>query len=398
MKWTPTTLSNRVDELDLVRGFSLLGIFIANMLHFHTPYLYIDPYSYFTSSSDWMTLQFIKIYVEASFYPLFAIMFGYGLNMQFEKTQRLKTPFAPIMSKRLAILVLIGLIHAWLIWSGDILFTYALMGFVMIAAVRIPKKWLIPIASFIYIIPTSIMIIGLFLLERANPDALMTGYANYHQIERSISAYARGSFGEIFSFRFFEWLLFGLTNSMLALLIILPLIMFGAGLSKWKIIERASEMKVRLTIIALICIGLGVWLKSTPFHYGETMDYQMLQTLFGGPILGIGYAAALLVLYQLPIVKILLRPFTKAGRMSLTVYITQSIIATTIFYAYGFGLYGKVDLITGTWMAVGIFVIQVLLAEIWLMKFRMGPIEWVWRKLTYGKKIVKKDEKNEQLS
>ena len=84
--------------------------------------------------------------------------------------------------------------------------------------------------------------------------------------------------------------------------------------------------------------------------------------------------------------------------MSLTTYITQSIVATTIFYSYGFGMYGKVDLETGVWIALGIFVVQVIIAELWLMKFSMGPLEWLWRKATYGKKLPNKEGKGHPLS
>lgn len=84
--------------------------------------------------------------------------------------------------------------------------------------------------------------------------------------------------------------------------------------------------------------------------------------------------------------------------MSLTTYITQSIVATLIFYAYGFGMYGKVDLATGVGIAVGVFIIQVLIAELWLSKFRMGPLEWLWRKGTYGKNLPNKEEKDRPLS
>ncbi|MBO1914318.1 DUF418 domain-containing protein, partial [Microvirga sp. 3-52] len=86
------------------------------------------------------------------------------------------------------------------------------------------------------------------------------------------------------------------------------------------------------------------------------------------------------------------RPIGKAGRMSLTIYITQSVVATLIFYSYGFGLYGKVDLLAGTWIALGVFVVQVLFAELWLSKFRMGPLEWLWRKGVYGRNLLKKEE------
>ena len=85
MNVSPTTIGNRIETLDILRGFALLGIFIANMLLFHSPYFYIDPHSYFSTPSDVASYQLINIFVEASFYPIFAMLFGYGLNMQYEK-------------------------------------------------------------------------------------------------------------------------------------------------------------------------------------------------------------------------------------------------------------------------------------------------------------------------
>ena len=90
---------------------------------------------------------------------------------------------------------------------GDILFTYALMGFIMIAFVRIPKKWMLPIAAIVYIVPSGIIYGFTYFLNKLSPNTMMEGYADIHQIERSIEAYAYGSYGEIFSFRFFEWLI-----------------------------------------------------------------------------------------------------------------------------------------------------------------------------------------------
>ncbi|NYF23969.1 DUF418 domain-containing protein [Sporosarcina sp. JAI121] len=398
MKLTPTTLGNRIEALDMLRGFALLGIFIANMLHFHTPYLYIDPYTWFNAPGDMEAFKWIDIFVEASFYPVFAMLFGYGLNMQYEKSIADKTVFAPMMARRMGILLVFGLLHALFIWMGDILFTYAVMGFAMIAFVRIPKKWMLPLATIMYIIPSGLMYAFTYYLNKLRPDAMMEGYADIHQIERSLEAYAHGTYGEIFSFRFFEWLLYGLTGSLTGLFIILPLIMFGAGLSKWKVIERASEWKGRIAIVTIVALAAGVWMKAAPYTGGPSPDGLLLQTQFGGPVLAIGYIGLLLLLFQLPLLRTLFRPISKAGRMSLTTYITQSIVATLIFYAYGFGMYGKVDVATGTWIAVGVFAIQVIFAELWLSKFRMGPLEWLWRKGTYKKDLQDKEEKGHRLS
>lgn len=398
LKVTPTTLGNRVEVLDLLRGFALLGVFIANMIHFQSPYLYMDPYTWFSSPSDVATFKGIDIFVEASFYPIFAMLFGYGLNMQYEKALANGSAFAPMMARRLAILLGIGVIHALLIWSGDVLFTYAAMGFIMIAAVKISKKWIIPIATIVYIIPNAILYAGTRFLETVDPNAMLAGYADIQKIELAISAYGLGSYGEIFSFRFVEWFTFGFLGAFLGVFMILPLLMIGAGLSKWKVFERAGEMKGRIAVMTVLALAAGIWLKAVPFTGEPTLSAQMLQSVFGGPILAAGYVGLLLLLSQIPLFRTVFRPVSKAGRMSLTTYITQSIVATTIFYSYGFGMYGKIDLETGVWIALGVFIVQVIFAELWLMKFRMGPLEWLWRKATYGKSLTNKEGKGHRLS
>ncbi|MCZ2259013.1 DUF418 domain-containing protein [Sporosarcina sp. G11-34] len=379
MKLTPVTLGNRIETLDIMRGFALLGIFIANMLHFHSPYLYFDPFTWFSTPGDAEAFKWIDIFVEGSFYPIFAMLFGYGLNMQYEKSIANGLPFAPIAARRLGILAFIGVLHALFLWYGDVLFTYAIMGFVIIALVRIPAKWLVPLAAVIYIVPTSL----LYVITKLLPG--MDGYADIHQIELSISAYAYGTYSELFVFRLFEWLVFGFSSTFMGFFIVLPIIMIGVALSKWQIVERSNELKGRIVALTVGALALGIWLKALPYIGEPTADVVMIQDTFGGVILAAGYVGVMLYLFSIPLFKTVFKPIAKVGRMSLTTYITQSVVATTIFYSYGFGLYGKIDLVTGTWIAVGVFSIQVIIAELWLSKFKMGPLEWLWRKGTYGK-------------
>ncbi len=365
---------------------------MANMLLFQTPYLYMDPYTWFSTPSDIATFKWIDIFVEASFYPIFAMLFGYGLNMQYEKSLAKGIPFAPIMARRMTMLLMFGLLHALFIWMGDILFTYAIMGFVMIAAVRIPKNWLLPIAAIVYIVPNAFFYATTYFLEKLDPNAFLTGYADLHKIELSIGSYGLGTYGEIFSFRLSEFASVGLLGTLSAFVVVLPLIMVGAWLSKWQVFERANDMKGRIAAVIIISLPVGLWLKSAPHTDGATMADLLLQSSFGGPLVAAGYVGILLLLCQIPLFRTLFRPISKAGRMSLTTYITQSIVATTIFYSYGFGLYGKGELATGMWIAVGVFAIQVIFAELWLSKFKMGPLEWLWRKGTYGKSLTNKEE------
>lgn len=384
MKLSPTALDGRIESLDIMRGFALLGIFIANMLVFHTPYMHLDPYTWFSSNSDEITFRWIDIFVQGSFYPIFAFLFGYGINMQYEKSLDRKTPFAPLMAKRLSILLVIGLLHALLIWSGDVLFAYASLGFLLILLVRIPAKWLIPFAAALYIIPVGLIFITMRIITKTSPDLLLEDFADVDKIESSIQIFANGTFGEIFTFRFFEWLVVGLGGAFMGIFIVLPIIMLGAALSKLKVIERAGELRTKIALVTVVGLALGIWIKVLPHLGNPTYDLVLLQDTLGGVILAAGYVGLLLLLCTNLQFRKVFGPVGKAGRMSLTTYITQSIVATTIFYSYGFGLYGKVDLITGTWIAVGVFILQVIFAELWLKKFRMGPLEWIWRRGTYG--------------
>lgn len=401
MKVLPT-IGNRIDSLDMLRGFALLGILIANMLSFHSPYFYIDAQTYFGTPGDQESYKLINIFVEASFYPIFAMLFGYGLNMQYEKAIINGANYASMMAKRLAILLAFGIVHAIFVWSGDVLFTYAIMGFIMIAAVRIPKKWILWIAALVYLIPSLLLIGIIYLITKYDPNQLMEGFADIQQIELAITAYGHGTYGEVLAFRFTEWLLFGMTGTFTGVFMILPLLMIGAAFSKMKLFERASEWKGRIAFVTILSLTIGIFIKSWPYMDTHTYYNTLIQQLIGGPILAIGYAGVIILLCQLPIFMTVFRPVTKAGRMSLTTYLMQSVIATLLFYSYGLGLYGKVDIQTGTMIAIGIFVIQVIFAELWLMKFRMGPFEWLWRKGTYGKEtfgrnMPKKEENGKVL-
>lgn len=393
MKLSPTPLTERVEGLDVLRGIALLGIFIANMLHFHSPYIYMDPYSAYTAPHERSMFYFIDVFVEASFYPLFAMLFGYGIAMQYEKSKQSGRNFAPFMARRMAVLLAFGLVHALLIWSGDILVTYALLGFIMIAAVKIPRKWLVVLALPLYIIPASLLYGVLWLARKASPDSMLDGFVDIQQIELAISAYAHGSFLEILLFRMNEFFTLQVLGFILTIFMVLPLIMLGAAFAKYKIVERMRELRIQLIAAVIICIPAGLWLKNIPFSNAPTFENTaVIQSLFGGPVLTIGYAAILLLLLQVPVLSMAAKPFANLGRMAFTTYIMQSVIATLIFYSYGAGLYGKVDIETGTYLALGIYAIQLLFAQVWLSKFRMGPLEALWRRWSYGKKAVKKEE------
>jgi len=385
LKLKPTASSERIAALDYLRGFALLGIFVANMLFFHTPYVYIDPFTWFRSLSDEVSHMWVDILFQSSFYPLFAMLFGYGMNMQYEKAVRLGKPFVPTAARRMGILLLFGIIHAFLIWPGDILITYALMGLIFMWMLRLPAAVLAAIGAIVYIVPMGLLTLLTFFAEKLDPDGMMGAYVDITNINRSIEAYAGGSFGEVTAQRAADWMFMNTASIPMAIFMILPLFMIGAAAGKIRLIEKASDNWKKWILPAVLFTAAGLALKALPYFTDLPYTSQMVQDSIGGPLLTAGYVALVLLLLQSGLVRKVFHPVASAGRMSLTVYLTQSIIATLIFYSYGLGYYGKVPVSLGTWLAVAIFAVQCIIADLYFQKFRQGPIERIWRRLTYGK-------------
>lgn len=386
MKLQPVALDERVEAIDLMRGFALLGILLVNMLAFHSPLSYIDPYTWFDGTGDDAVYSFIDIFIQASFYPLFSMLFGYGLAMQFLRAEARRQPFAPLAVKRLLVLLAFGIIHAFLIWYGDILITYAIMGFLLIGMMRLPSSLLLGLGTLIYAVPHGLLLILMFIAVSADPNF----YTGIQAVQSSLAAYPTGTFAEIFSQRLNDWLY---SNNPLNYIIfaftILPFLMVGAAAAKWQLIERTRQYWKLWTALAVVPLLLGLLLKSAPYIFEKNYAFVYIQDYFGGPLVAIGYAALIALIAQSGIARKVLNPVAKAGRMSLTTYISQSVIATFIFYSYGLGLYAQVNLMTGTWIALGIFAIQLIFAELWLSKFKQGPLEKLWRKITYSGNLEK---------
>lgn len=384
MEFKPTMLQDRLATLDILRGISLLGILLVNMYAFYLPMPHIDLASWFTTPSDIVWQKNLDIYVQGSFYPLFAMLFGYGLAMQWQKAQSREQNFYTLGLRRLSVLFAFGLIHAVLIWWGDILMVYAFCGVFLVLLLRLSPIWLLISA----IIMNGLMqVFMLFVLGIMEFNTKVDDYLDIVSVEKAITAYGTGNWLDAFMQRLTD---LSMQASMgmwfAALFTILPYMLIGAAASKWRLVERAKELKWLWLALALAGLIIGITIKSLPIMLTRTYLLDYLKVYIGGPILSVGYIAVIVLLCLLPIVPKLLSPFGKIGRMSLTMYILQSIIGTCLFYQFGFGWYGKVSVETGVFIAFGIIVVQMIIAEIWLSKWKQGPLEALWRKLTYKEK------------
>ncbi|HEY4551779.1 MAG TPA: DUF418 domain-containing protein [Bacillaceae bacterium] len=383
----------RIQSLDVLRGISLLGILLVNMISFHSPFGYYNPYEWW-KYGDATVYTWLDIFVQGSFYPIFAMMFGYGMVIMRQRAHKNGTPFYSVSIRRLLVLLFIGILHVFLVWHGDILITYALMGMVLLLFIRLPGPILMGVAAVMYLLPQ--LIISALLILMASFDSVsLADFTDIVGMQQSAAAYSTGSFAEITGQRITDW---AVQNGIregglfLYLFMILPLMMLGAGAAKLHWLQKAAAQKKKWTIILLVGLILGLAIKTIPINFSTSISYQYVQDAIGGPILGIAYAAAIILLMTSQKAGRLLKPFASAGKMSITLYLMQSIIGTLIFYHYGLGLYGQVSMATGTWLAVALFALQVVFAELWLSKFRQGPVERLWRLGTYGKRKMKMEE------
>lgn len=381
MDLKPTMLQERIATLDILRGISLLGILLVNMYAFYLPMPHIDLASWFTTPSDMVWQQNLDIYVQSSFYPLFAMLFGYGLAMQWQKAQSREQNFYGTGLRRLVVLFMFGLVHAVLIWWGDILMTYAFCGVFLLLLLRLHPVWLLSIGI---IINGFMHVFMLFIVGYINFNTQIDSYLNITAVEKAITAYGAGNWLEAFMQRLSDLSVqAGVGMWIASLFTILPYMLIGAAASKWHLVERAKELKWLWLALTIVGLALGIFVKSMPILNTRTYLLEYIKVYVGGPILSVGYIGLIVLLCMIPFVPKLLRPFAEIGRMSLTMYILQSIIGTCLFYQFGFGWYGKVSVATGVLIAIGIIVVQMVFAEVWLSKWKQGPLEAIWRKLTY---------------
>ncbi|KUP07749.1 hypothetical protein Q75_04415 [Bacillus coahuilensis p1.1.43] len=382
----PIGSNERIHSIDIMRGFSLLGIFLVNMIFFHSPYIHYNPYEWWDEPLDSSVYMLIDVFVQSSFYPLFAMLFGFGLALQQQRFLDRGEAFSFFAVRRLFVLLVFGLVHALVIWSGDILTNYAVFGLVLLVTLRWSGATLLSLGLSLWFIP-QFLLSGLIFIASIASDSVSTIWTNITAVQDSIQAFSSGSVADIFNQRFSDWwLVNGPSNLVFLFLSIFPMMLIGAGIAKLGWVQYHTDHKKKWEVIFIGALVVGLLLKSLPYIISLEYTYVMIQDSLGGPLVAIMYASLIVLLTRVKRAEKILRPIGQAGKMAFSLYIFQSIIGTLIFYSYGLGLYGQMSLATGSLLAVGIYFIQVIIAGIYLNRFQYGPLEKLWRWLSYGKK------------
>lgn len=379
-------IEKRIYSLDVLRGFSLFGIIIMNIVAFSRDTIHLNPYSAFQEGSNFVLYALNVLFVHNSFYPIFAFLFGYGLSIMYANSQKRKQNFFPIVYRRLLAMLIFGILHGVLLFSGDILQSYALVGLIGVLFLWLDKRMMLIGAAiffglyvFIYIIPA--LIVGLI---DPSLDYLGNNIEVANQVTRNFNSRDLPTIIEQTSSIFFEYFfvsdffsyLFRVTS-------LLPLILLGmyahrANIFEWIIKERTIAR--RIAFITMI-IGLGI--KSLPFIFYARYSIETASIYIGGVILAASYIIIIVLLCEQSTFRTLVTPISNLGKLSFSAYIGQSLMMFLIIY--GFQWYGKLDLWETYLIALTIYIFELIVASIYLKQFKQGPLEWLWRKITYLK-------------
>lgn len=399
----PTTASERIQALDVLRGFALFGILLVNMGFFMHPVYYTMIALPESSALDRAVTWFIRFAAEGKFFPLFSFLFGLGFTLIMTRAQARGVRFVPLQMRRLLVLLVFGLAHALLIWVGDILTYYAVFGMLLLLFRNVSPKWLLRWTVIFLLLPLLFTALGVFSLQmaQASPEGaamieemtVQQTQAYVEMAEQAYEVYATGSFMEITSQRWNDALFMWLISLFLAPTIF-AMFLLGAYFGKREIFRHVEEHRSllrRLVIWGGIIGVIGNAVYATFIMSGnralpgwETLIATVGQTV-GAPALMLCYLAGITLLVQSASWGPRLAILAPVGRMALTNYLLQSIVCTLIFYGYGLGLFGQVNAAAGLLLTIVIFVLQIPFSHWWMARYRFGPAEWLWRTLTYGK-------------
>ena len=398
----PVTLSERILFIDVLRGMALWGILAANMRAFFAP---LDAYGHidvlFHSRTDVLAQAFIDAFIQGKFITIFSFLFGLGFAIQMSRAEARGVRFLGFYPRRLLALALFGIIHGVLIWAGDVLLMYAFSGAILLLFRKRQQQTLLWWAGGVFTLPivVSTTILALYYTRFRQPWMEPTP-PDVKKLYAIINVYAHGTVREILAQNWVEWK----RELPVTLFAIYAAGLFLLGMWVWRagIVQHLDEYRPVLKRVCLWCLPIGLILNIYVALVKVAVPPGVLSlwawsagvvALPGAHILSAGYISGLALIFLHEGGRRFLLPFAAVGRMALTDYLMQSVLCTLFFYHYTTGLYGQIGPAMGLVPTVVLFVAQIAFSNWWLKRYRFGPMEWLWRGMTYGKfPSMRKDE------
>ena len=416
----PVVGTERIDAIDKLRGIAVAGILVMNIYGFAMSMTaYQNPLAWGgTESYNLGTWFFTHIFFDQKFLPIFSMLFGAGLVMMASRAEAKGVKYGGIWYRRSFWLLLIGAVHGYLIWFGDILFHYALFGMLIYPLRNRKPRTLIIVACIVLPIAVAFGTLGGVYMQKLQTASVEIGelqaageelteeqttmLAEWEEmsaflgppevvVQKDNEAYRQG-YREIVSYRLPVTSMMQTNATLFLIWRVGGLMILGMALMKLGVLsgERGTGFYKRMMAW---CYGLGLpivlisaydlnahqWDPMYVFRFGGWWNY------FGSIVVSLGHISLFMILIRGGACRNLLDRFAALGRMALTNYLLHSVILTTVFYGYGFGLYGTVPRIWQMGFVVAVVAFQLWLSPIWLQRYRFGPVEWLWRSLTYWK-------------
>jgi len=397
----PVGESERLKSLDALRGVALLGILPMNAPHvaFHGAQFFNPSFIGPLVGFDRLLWLFGHLLFDMKMMSIFSMLFGAGLVMMDASAARRERSATGIVYRRLGWLLLIGLAHGYMLWSGDILFTYALCGMIVFPLRRLPATWL-AVLGVCVLMPGVLVSVGQSYLFEMGRDSGAEWYAEIgsmtHPDDETLAkerAAFTGGYGAwvvhnaastffMQTWLFVTWALWRVTGLML----------LGMALMKWGVFTARRSVRF-YTVMAIVGYGVGLPVVYFGAMQSEAHGFDVVSLfridwnynyLFSIPV-ALGHVSVVMLLCKSGVARWLVDALAAVGRMALTNYLAQSVIFCVVFLGWGFGVWGRVDR-AGVWgFVVAVWLLQLVVSPLWLARFRFGPAEWVWRSLTYWK-------------
>lgn len=392
--------------LDVLRGFAILGIFIANLNAF-TWYGFEgkDSNDYLLSAKwDHRFLFLHHMLIEGKFYSIFSMLFGWGIALQINRLANRGVSSVSFIRRRLLVMLALGALHL-LLWPGDIVFLYALIGFILLPFRKLSDKTLLFLSAFFFLLP-----IGLYALKMHFPvcripsnfmfeiggklDEKLIGVTS----EETFVSYIKNAnwyellLGDISGF-FYRYgdLFFQSRFSKVLSMMLLGFVIGRSGF--YTNIHRYKNVLYALILFGVI-IALPANYLLAGFMERKDGSYQKfsmaglqrtISYAIGVVPLALAYVALFMLAFQHSGIKKVLSKLAPVGKMAFSNYMFQTLIGNFVFLPAGLGYMGKIGPAYYTLFALIVFLFQILLSTVWLRYFLYGPIEWLWRSGTYGK-------------
>lgn len=398
----PISGSERLFELDFVRGVALLGILVMNMPGFATSF-----YSGLSGSDLWMnwwdewTAMLRNVLFSGKFNSMFSLLFGIGFTIQLERLiERRGVEGVRIYLRRLAALFAFGAIHMLVFWTGDVLHMYALLGMLLVSLRNRSDRVVWALIALCLSFPIGLGVFKMMTVDELYLLHLERAFTQW--LASNNAAYGGGSFIDAMREHAREtWFLYTDPTSIeftLSFYVQLTTTMLlGFLIGRHRLAQRIPEIMPQVVQLQYWSLGIGIG-SALLLAYGEK-TVSPIDLSAKSIVVALSYVVcrlALMSFYVMTLVRLTQRPTWRArlssiatvGRMPLTNYLLQTAIATTIFYGWGLGFWNKGGPLTWLLLALGIFfVVQVPFSNWWLARFQYGPMEFWWRVITYGRSM-----------